>query len=91
MSSTYHTVSSSTSTAWSYAETYVSKAIEENPDVMDGQPVIKGTRLTVEYIYGLLAGGYGIDDIMNEYKDLPRWKIEACIYYYENVMHPEEE
>ena len=52
-----------------------------NPKVMGGKPVIKGTRLTVEYILGLLAHGTTIDEILGEYKGLTREDIEACLLY----------
>ena len=38
-----------------------------NPKVMTGKPVIKGTRLTVEYILGLLAHGATVPEILEEY------------------------
>ena len=50
-----------------------------NPKVMGGKPVIKGTRLTVEYILGLLAQGTTIEDIRKEYKGLTKKDIQACL------------
>ena len=41
-----------------------------NPDVMVGKPVIRGTRLTVEYILNLLGHGDTITDILEEYEGL---------------------
>ena len=41
-----------------------------NPKVMVGKPVIKGTRLTVEYILNLLAHGATLAEILEEYADL---------------------
>jgi len=38
-----------------------------NPKVMAGKPVIKGTRLTVEYVLNLLAHGATAADIIKEY------------------------
>ena len=38
-----------------------------NPKVMVGKPVIRGTRLTVQHILGLLAHGATMDDILQEY------------------------
>ena len=52
-----------------------------NPKVMGGKPVIKGTRLTVEYILGLLAHGTAVGEIIEEYKELTREDIKACLLY----------
>lgn len=55
--------------------------IEINPKVMVGKPVIKGTRLTVEYILGLLAHGATFDEIIEEYQGLTLEDIQACLLY----------
>ena len=52
-----------------------------NPKVMAGKPVIKGTRLTVEYILNLLAHGATIAEILEEYKGLAQEDIQACILF----------
>lgn len=52
-----------------------------DPSVMVGKPVIKGTRLTVEFILNLLAHGSTIDDIVDEYKGLTRDDIRACLLF----------
>jgi uncharacterized protein (DUF433 family) len=52
-----------------------------NPKVMVGKPVIKGTRLTVEYILGLLAHGASITEILEEYKGLTQEDIQACFLF----------
>ncbi|HEX7628456.1 MAG TPA: DUF433 domain-containing protein [Candidatus Methanoperedens sp.] len=41
-----------------------------NPNVMTGKPVIKGTRLTVQFILGLLAHGASVEEILAEYKGI---------------------
>ncbi len=41
-----------------------------DPKVIVGKPVIKGTRLTVEYLLNLLAHGSTGEEILAEYKDL---------------------
>ncbi|MHB8292973.1 MAG: DUF433 domain-containing protein, partial [bacterium] len=43
--------------------------------------VIKGTRLTVQYILNLLANGETIDEITKEYKGIAREDILACLLY----------
>ena len=50
-----------------------------DPEVMVGKPVIKGTRLTVQFILGLLAQGMTMDEILKEYNKLTREDILACL------------
>lgn len=52
-----------------------------NPKVMVGKPVIRGTRLTVEYILNLLAHGATVTEIISEYKGLTKEDIRACILF----------
>jgi len=52
-----------------------------NPQVMMGKPVIRGTRLTVEYILNLLAHGASIDEILDEYDGLTPTDIQACFLF----------
>lgn len=52
-----------------------------NPKVMVGKPVIRGTRLTVQYILGLLAHGATADEILQEYEGLTREDILACLLF----------
>ena len=55
--------------------------ISLNPRVMVGKPVIRGTRLTVEYILNLLAHGETAEEIIKEYKGLTYEDIQACILF----------
>ena len=55
--------------------------ISINPKVMVGKPVVRGTRLTVEYVLNLLAHGATVEEIINEYKGLTREDIRACILF----------
>ncbi len=52
-----------------------------DPEVMVGKPVIKGTRLTVEYILNLLAHGATAKEIIDEYEGLTETDIRACILF----------
>ena len=52
-----------------------------NPRVMVGKPLIKGTRLTVEYILNLLAHGATVTEILEEYEGLTREDIQACLLF----------
>jgi uncharacterized protein (DUF433 family) len=52
-----------------------------NPKVMVGKPVIKGTRLTVEFILNLLAHGATVAEIIEEYNGLTSADIQACLLF----------
>jgi len=55
--------------------------ITMDPKVMTGKPVVKGTRLIVEFILGLLAQGESIAEILQEYSGLEREDIQACFLF----------
>jgi uncharacterized protein (DUF433 family) len=55
--------------------------IAVDPKVMVGKPVIKGTRLTVEYILNLLAHGATAAEILKEYTSLTPEDIQACLLF----------
>lgn len=52
-----------------------------DPRIMVGKPIIKGTRLTVEYILNLLAHGDNVADILDEYEGLSIKDIQACLLF----------
>ncbi|MCP4609319.1 MAG: DUF433 domain-containing protein [Planctomycetes bacterium] len=52
-----------------------------NPDIMAGKPVIRGTRLTVDFILNLLAHGATQEEIINEYQGLSPEDIQACFLF----------
>ena len=55
--------------------------ITVNPKVMVGKPVIRGTRLTVEYVLNLLAHGATPAEILEEYDGLTQEDIQACFLF----------
>lgn len=60
--------------------------ISINPKVMVGKPVIRGTRLTVEYILNLLAHGTTSEEILQEYEGLAQEDIQACLLFATRSM-----
>lgn len=62
-------------------ETQLLERIVINPRVMVGKPIIKNTRLTVEYILGLLAYGATFDEIIEEYQGVLFEDIQACLLF----------
>ncbi|MBM4136091.1 MAG: DUF433 domain-containing protein [Nitrospira sp.] len=53
--------------------------IESTPDVLRGKPRIKGTRIPVSLILGYLAAGNTFEEIIEEYPDLTKEQIAACL------------
>jgi len=52
-----------------------------DPKVKMGKPVLKGTRLTVDYILNLIAHGATPEEITQEYSGLSEEDIQACILF----------
>jgi uncharacterized protein (DUF433 family) len=55
--------------------------VTADPKTMVGKPVIKGTRLTVEYVLNLLAHGATVSEILEEYEGLVEADISACLLF----------
>lgn len=53
--------------------------IHSNPNIMMGKPVVTGTRITVELIFGKLAAGETIDQILEAHPRLTRQAIFAAL------------
>ena len=49
------------------------------PDVLAGKPVIRGTRLSVEFVIGLMADGWSEADILANYPNITHDDILACL------------
>ena len=62
------------------------KRISFDVDVMVGKPVIRGTRLSVEYILNLLAHGAQESDILAEYDGLTKDDILACLLFASQAL-----
>jgi uncharacterized protein (DUF433 family) len=55
--------------------------IEINPSVMQGKPVIRGTRITVELLLRKLGEGATIEDLLDAYPRLAADDIRAALAY----------
>jgi uncharacterized protein (DUF433 family) len=62
-------------------ETQLLERITVNPQIFGGKPIIRGRRLAVEHILGLLAAGDDFDTILEGYPWLERADIQACLVY----------
>ena len=60
--------------------------IEKNNNVLFGKPVIKGTRLSVEYIINLLASGWSEIQILENYPRLSKESLQAVFLYIQDII-----
>ena len=59
------------------------------PQLMAGKPVIRGTRITVELVFSLLAQGWTEQDILGAYPHLTHDDILACLAYAHDLVSSE--
>ena len=61
-----------------------------DPEICSGKPVIKGTRIMVRNILGMVAGGYALDRILDAYPELTREMVQAALKYAAAVIDEEQ-
>lgn len=61
-----------------------------DPNILTGKPVVKGTRIAVEFIIDLLAQGWSEQDILKNYPGLTHEDVQACLSYASEVLHAEK-
>lgn len=61
-----------------------------DPERLTGKPVIRGTRLAVEFIIDLMSQGWTYDDILANYPGVDIQDIRACLQYARDVLHDEK-
>ena len=57
--------------------------------ILTGKPVVRGTRLAVEFILELLAEGWTEEEVLRNYPGLAREDIQACFAYAAEVLQGE--
>ena len=62
------------------------KRITVNPEIFGGKPIIRGLRISVELVLSLLAQGETPESILEDYPDLAREDIRACLAYAHSVI-----
>ncbi len=63
--------------------------ISIDPKVMGGKPVVRGTRLTVEHVVGLLADGWSEQQVLEQHPNLRAEDIRACLDYARRLLADE--
>ena len=62
------------------------KRITINPEIFGGKPIIRGRRLAVEHILGMLTAGDDFDTLLQGYPWLEREDILACLAYEHRLV-----
>jgi uncharacterized protein (DUF433 family) len=57
-----------------------------DPAILAGKPVIRGTRLSVDFIIGLMADGWSEADILRNYPGVVHEDLAACLAYARDVL-----
>jgi len=63
--------------------------ISVNPGIFGGKPIVRGHRLAVEHVIGMLAAGDDIDTILEGYPWLEREDVLACLMYAHRLVSHE--
>ena len=67
-----------------------SERIIVDPKILTGKPVIRGTRIAVEFVVDLLAAGWSHSQILTSYPHLTEADIRACLSYASELLREEK-
>ena len=70
-------------------ENLLLERITTNPQIFGGKPIIRGRRLAVEHILGMLAAGDTISDLLTAYPWLETADIQASLLYARKIVAQE--
>jgi uncharacterized protein (DUF433 family) len=68
----------------------LSERIVVDPMILTGKPVVRGTRISVEFVMDLLAAGWSHAQILASYPHLSEEDIRACLAYASELLHEEK-
>ena len=63
-----------------------SNEIEIHPDVCNGRPVLRGTRIAVQSVLAMLAAGDSVADVLEAFPSLRREQVLACVDHAARLM-----
>lgn len=61
-----------------------------DPNICGGKPAIKGTRIMVRNILGMMAGGYTVEKVLSAYPELTEEMVQAALEYAAAVIDEEQ-
>jgi uncharacterized protein (DUF433 family) len=62
------------------------KRITANPNIYGGKPLVRGHRMAVEHVLGMLAAGDSPDDLLTAYPWMEREDIQACLLFAARIV-----
>jgi len=68
----------------------LTERIVVDPKILTGKPVVRGTRMSVEFVVDLLAGGWSHVQILESYPHLCEEDISACLAYASELRREEK-
>lgn len=68
----------------------MNERIVTDPNVCSGKPVIRGTRIMVRNILGLVAGGYTVDRVIQTHPELTKEDVSAALEYAAHLVGEEQ-
>ena len=60
--------------------------ITANPEIFGGKPIIRGRRMAVEHVLGMLAAGSSFEELLKHYEWMEREDIQACLLYAARIV-----
>jgi uncharacterized protein (DUF433 family) len=63
--------------------------IHSDPQVLTGKPVVRGTRLSVDFLLGLFAAGWSHEQVLESYPTLTREALQAVFAFAAEAMQEE--
>ncbi len=70
-------------------DNHILERIIVNPQIFNGKPIIRGRRLAVEHVLGMLAAGDTSETILSGYPWLEAEDIQACLIYAHRLVSHE--
>lgn len=66
------------------------ECLEVKHDVLGGKPVVTGTRIAVAFVVELLAQGWSVEDLLEQYPALTKDDVQACLQYASELLKSEQ-
>lgn len=63
--------------------------IHSDPEILGGKPVVRGTRLAVDFLLALLAEGWSAEQVLENYPQLTPEGLRAVFAYAAEALHDE--